>query len=109
MYTILHLGQALAQNIQTLLITRFLGGFFAVAPLVNAGGNYILPLPKKKRANSFFQASLPISGMSRDEEQPQACLPPASSSDRVSLFKLLNPTFMLIDYRIVMGPIVAGL
>jgi hypothetical protein len=40
MYTVLHLGQALAQNIETLLITRFLGGFFAVAPLVNAGGDY---------------------------------------------------------------------
>lgn len=38
MYTILHLGQALAKNIETLLITRFLGGFFAVAPLVSAGG-----------------------------------------------------------------------
>jgi hypothetical protein len=40
MYTILHLGQALAQNIQTMLISRFLGGFFAVAPLVNGGGSY---------------------------------------------------------------------
>lgn len=37
-YTLFHLGQALAPNIQTLLITRFLGGFFAVAPLTNAGG-----------------------------------------------------------------------
>ncbi|KAJ7100940.1 MFS polyamine transporter [Mycena belliarum] len=38
LYTIFHLGQALAQNIQTLTVTRFLDGFFAVAPLVNAGG-----------------------------------------------------------------------
>ncbi|TFY57696.1 hypothetical protein EVJ58_g6869 [Rhodofomes roseus] len=37
-YTILHLGQALATNIETLLATRFLGGFFAVAPLTNCGG-----------------------------------------------------------------------
>lgn len=37
-YTLLHLGQALAQNIVTLLVTRFLAGFFAVAPLVNCGG-----------------------------------------------------------------------
>ncbi|KAJ7778034.1 major facilitator superfamily domain-containing protein [Mycena maculata] len=36
-YTILHLGQALAKNIETLWITRFLGSFFAVTPLVNAG------------------------------------------------------------------------
>ncbi|KAH9941408.1 MFS polyamine transporter [Amylocystis lapponica] len=37
-YTILHLGQALAHNIETLLVTRFLGGLFAVAPLTNCGG-----------------------------------------------------------------------
>jgi MFS family permease len=37
-YTLLHLGQALAPNIQTLLITRFFSGFFAVAPLTNSGG-----------------------------------------------------------------------
>lgn len=37
-YTVLHLGQALAHNIETLLITRFLGGFFASAPLTNCGG-----------------------------------------------------------------------
>jgi DHA1 family multidrug resistance protein-like MFS transporter len=37
-YTILHLGQALAQNIETILVTRFLAGFFACAPLVNSGG-----------------------------------------------------------------------
>ncbi|KAI0322106.1 MFS polyamine transporter [Amylostereum chailletii] len=38
LYTIFHLGQALAQNIETLLITRFLSGFFACAPLTNSGG-----------------------------------------------------------------------
>lgn len=37
-YTLFHLGQALSQNIQTLLITRFFGGFFACAPLTNCGG-----------------------------------------------------------------------
>ncbi|EPS94316.1 hypothetical protein FOMPIDRAFT_1026243 [Fomitopsis schrenkii] len=37
-YTILHLGQALAKDMNTLLATRFLGGFFAVAPLTNCGG-----------------------------------------------------------------------
>jgi DHA1 family multidrug resistance protein-like MFS transporter len=37
-YTLFHLGQALAPNIQTLLVTRFLAGFFAVAPLTNCGG-----------------------------------------------------------------------
>ncbi|KAH9947520.1 MFS polyamine transporter [Amylocystis lapponica] len=37
-YTILHLGQALARNMETLLITRFLGGVFAVAPLTNCAG-----------------------------------------------------------------------
>ncbi|KAH9941406.1 major facilitator superfamily domain-containing protein [Amylocystis lapponica] len=37
-YTILHLGQALARNIETLLVTRFLAGLFAVAPLTNCAG-----------------------------------------------------------------------
>ncbi|OSX62324.1 hypothetical protein POSPLADRAFT_1143698 [Postia placenta MAD-698-R-SB12] len=37
-YTILHLGQALAPNIEALLATRFLSGFFAVSPLTNCGG-----------------------------------------------------------------------
>jgi len=41
-YTLLILGQALAKNIQTLLITRFLSGFFAVAPLTAAGGEEYL-------------------------------------------------------------------
>ncbi|KAK2462832.1 hypothetical protein APHAL10511_005144 [Amanita phalloides] len=38
LYTVSHLGQALAPNIQTLLVTRFFSGFFAVAPLSNCGG-----------------------------------------------------------------------
>ncbi|TFK65925.1 MFS general substrate transporter [Pluteus cervinus] len=37
-YTVFFFGQALATNIATLLVTRFLSGFFAVAPLTNAGG-----------------------------------------------------------------------
>lgn len=37
-YTLFFLGQALAPNIETLLVTRFFGGFFAVAPLTIAGG-----------------------------------------------------------------------
>jgi DHA1 family multidrug resistance protein-like MFS transporter len=37
-YTLFILGQALAPNIETLLVTRFLSGFFAVAPLTNCGG-----------------------------------------------------------------------
>ncbi|KAF7335784.1 MFS general substrate transporter [Mycena venus] len=60
MYTILHLGQALAHNIETLLITRFLGGFFAVAPLVNAGGVIadIWAVEKRGIASSMFAASV---------------------------------------------------
>ncbi|KAJ7757193.1 MFS general substrate transporter [Mycena maculata] len=59
-YTILHLGQALAKNIETLLITRFLGGFFAVAPLVNAGGVIadIWSAEKRGLATSLFSASV---------------------------------------------------
>ncbi|CCM06389.1 uncharacterized protein FIBRA_08648 [Fibroporia radiculosa] len=37
-YTVLHLGQALAPNMQALLATRFLCGFFAVSPVTNCGG-----------------------------------------------------------------------
>jgi MFS family permease len=37
-FTLLHLGQCLAPNIETLLVTRFLTGFFGVAPLSNCGG-----------------------------------------------------------------------
>ena len=41
-YTLFHLGQALAPNIETLLITRFFSGFFAVAPLTNCGGKHFV-------------------------------------------------------------------
>jgi hypothetical protein len=44
-YTILHLGLALAKDIQTILVMRFLGGFFGVAPPVNAGGTSLLLSP----------------------------------------------------------------
>ena len=37
-YTLFIIGQALAQNIETLLVTRFFSGFFACAPLTNSGG-----------------------------------------------------------------------
>lgn len=38
MYTLFILGQSLANNIATLMITRFLSGVCAAAPLTNAGG-----------------------------------------------------------------------
>ncbi|KZP33542.1 MFS general substrate transporter [Athelia psychrophila] len=38
LYTLFHLPQALAPDITCLLIARFFGGVFAVAPLVNCGG-----------------------------------------------------------------------
>lgn len=38
LYVMFHLGQALAHNMETLLITRFLSGFFACAPLTMGGG-----------------------------------------------------------------------
>ncbi|KAF7332513.1 MFS general substrate transporter [Mycena kentingensis (nom. inval.)] len=59
-YTILHLGQALAQNIETLLVTRFLGGFFAVSPLVIAGGVIadVWDAETRGLATSLFAASV---------------------------------------------------
>ena len=38
LYVVLHLGQALAQDMATLLVTRFLTGVFACAPLTICGG-----------------------------------------------------------------------
>ena len=46
LYTLFYIGQALAPNIQTLLVTRFLSGFFSVAPLTNCGGKQFSPLYK---------------------------------------------------------------
>jgi MFS transporter, DHA1 family, multidrug resistance protein len=37
-YTLFHLGPGLARDMPTLLVTRFLSGFFASAPLNNSGG-----------------------------------------------------------------------
>ena len=39
-YTLFILGQALAPNIETLIVTRFFSGFFAVAPPTVTGGKY---------------------------------------------------------------------
>lgn len=39
-YTLFILGQALALNIETLIVTRFFSGFFAVAPPTVAGGKH---------------------------------------------------------------------
>jgi DHA1 family multidrug resistance protein-like MFS transporter len=59
-YTILHLGQALAPNIATLLVTRFLGGFCATAPLTNSGGLIadIFDPVGRGLATSLFTASV---------------------------------------------------
>ena len=67
-YTLSILGQALAPNIETLLVTRFFSGFFAVAPLTNSGGKYFF-------GGYYFssichQVSLRISGQQLDAVQP---------------------------------------
>jgi len=38
LYAIFNVGQARAQNIGTLLVTRFFAGLFGCAPLTNVGG-----------------------------------------------------------------------
>lgn len=60
LYTLFHLGQSLAPNIQTLLVTRFLSGFFAVAPLTNCGGVIadIWSSAGRGPATSLFTASV---------------------------------------------------
>lgn len=40
--TLFILGQSLATNVETLLITRFLAGVFASAPLTNCSGLYLV-------------------------------------------------------------------
>ncbi|KAF8629483.1 hypothetical protein AX15_003416 [Amanita polypyramis BW_CC] len=59
-YTLFHLGQALAPNIQTLLVTRFFSGFFAVAPLTNSGGviSDIFSADSRGLATSLFTAGV---------------------------------------------------
>jgi MFS family permease len=49
-FTLLHLGQALAPNIQTVLATRFFAGVFGVAPLSNCGG---MPSSNTKRSRAL--------------------------------------------------------
>ena len=46
LYTTFYIGQSLAPNIQTLLVTQFLSRFFSIAPLTNCGGKQFSPLYK---------------------------------------------------------------
>ncbi|KAF9481756.1 MFS polyamine transporter [Pholiota conissans] len=59
-YTLFILGQALAQNVETMMVTRFFSGLFAVAPLTNAGGVIvdIWPAVGRGPATSLFTASV---------------------------------------------------
>ncbi|KAG6860817.1 hypothetical protein C0995_007318 [Termitomyces sp. Mi166 len=59
-YTIFTLGQCLAHNIETFLVTRFLCGFFAVAPLTIGGGLIadIWSADGRGPATSMFTASV---------------------------------------------------
>ena len=54
--TIFYIAQSLAPNIQTLLVTQFLLGFFSIAPLTNCGGKQFYPLLlyTSLTANQFF-------------------------------------------------------
>jgi DHA1 family multidrug resistance protein-like MFS transporter len=88
-YTLFHLGQALAHNIETLLVTRFLSAFFAVAPLTCIGGGIALYLV-------FFSFSWHDIGLIADIWPPVG-RGPATSLFTASVF--LGP---------VLGPIVEG-
>ncbi|KAE9394341.1 MFS general substrate transporter [Gymnopus androsaceus JB14] len=59
-YTLFILGQIFAHNIQTLLVTRFFSGFFAVGPLTIGGGLLadIWPAEGRGPATSLFTASV---------------------------------------------------
>jgi DHA1 family multidrug resistance protein-like MFS transporter len=54
LYTLFYIGQALAPNIQTLLVTRFFSGFFSIAPLTNCGGKQFYPLYKFTENSNFL-------------------------------------------------------
>ncbi|KAG7450861.1 MFS general substrate transporter [Guyanagaster necrorhizus] len=59
-YILFHLGQALAHNIQSLLVCRFFSGFFGVAPLAVDGGIFadIWPAIGRGPAASLFATSV---------------------------------------------------
>ncbi|CAK5276502.1 unnamed protein product [Mycena citricolor] len=59
-FTLFHLGQALAHNLQTFFVTRFLAGFFGCAPLVSSGGVLadIWSAETRGVATSIFSASV---------------------------------------------------
>ncbi|KAG8716145.1 hypothetical protein FRC11_008626 [Ceratobasidium sp. 423] len=62
-FTLFHLGGALAHNIPTLLVTRFLAGAFGSSPLTNAGGTIADMFTAKDRglASALF-AMAPFAG-----------------------------------------------
>ncbi|CAE6426807.1 unnamed protein product [Rhizoctonia solani] len=62
-FTLFHLGGALAHNIPTLLVTRFLAGSFGSSPLTNAGGTIADMFTAKDRglASALF-AMAPFAG-----------------------------------------------
>ncbi|KIM80267.1 hypothetical protein PILCRDRAFT_73402 [Piloderma croceum F 1598] len=59
-FTLLHLGQSLAPNIQTLLVTRFLSGVFGAGPLSTWGGVIvdIWPTAGRGPSTALFTASV---------------------------------------------------
>ncbi|KAE9405766.1 MFS general substrate transporter [Gymnopus androsaceus JB14] len=58
-FTLFHLGQALAPNMQTFLVSRFFCGFFGVAPFTICGGVIadVWPALGRGPATSLFSAS----------------------------------------------------
>ncbi|QRV75562.1 major facilitator superfamily transporter [Ceratobasidium sp. AG-Ba] len=62
-FVFFHIGGALAHNVETLLITRFLAGSFGSSPLTNAGGTIADMFNARERglANALF-AMAPFAG-----------------------------------------------
>ncbi|QRV73197.1 major facilitator superfamily transporter [Ceratobasidium sp. AG-Ba] len=62
-FVLFHLGGALAHNVETLLITRFLAGAFGSSPLTNAGGTIADMFTARERglASALF-AMAPFAG-----------------------------------------------
>jgi MFS family permease len=59
-YGLFILGQALAPNIQTILVSRFFSGFFGVSPVISSGGVIadIFPADSRGLATTLFAAAV---------------------------------------------------
>lgn len=81
-YSVLQIGEALANNITALLVIRFISGVFSAAPLTNAGGviadTWYASLQCRPDDITLIVIRLGAIGQPLDEVQPcHSSLPPS--------------------------------